>query len=59
MLVLVIMAKESGPRLNASSARRSRGPKRWSVNKGNDPGNSVDADMYYKEIRLGEVLKIS
>ena len=53
------MAQEGGPRINASSARQSQGPKRWSVNKGNDPGNSVNVDMYYKEIRLGEVLKIS
>ena len=53
------MTQESGPRMNASSAKQSWGPKRWSVNKGNDPRNSIGVDMYCREIRLGEVLKIS
>ena len=45
------MAQESGPRMNMSSARQSRGPKRWSVNKGDDPGNSVGADKHCRDIR--------
>ena len=32
---MVIIAQESGSRMNASSARQNRDPKRWSVNKCN------------------------
>jgi len=40
------MAQESGPRMNASSARQSRDPKRWSINKSDDSGNSVGIDKH-------------
>ena len=43
---MVIMARESGPRTNASSARQNRGPKRWSINKGSDPENLVETDKH-------------
>ena len=53
----MIMARESGPRTNASSARQNRGPKRWSINKGSDPKNLVEIDKHCKDVRLGEALK--
>ena len=57
-LVLVIRAHEGGPRTNVSSANQSRGPKGWFVVKGNVPGNSVDTDKHYRNIRQGGVLNI-
>ena len=53
----MIIARESGPRMNASSARQNRGPKRWSINKGSNPKNLVEADKHYRDVRLGEALK--
>lgn len=50
-LALVIMAQESGLRMNKSSARQSRGLKRWSINKGDDPRNLVRADKHCRDIR--------
>ena len=55
--VLVIRDHEGDPRMNASLANQSRGPKGWSAVKGNIPGNSVDTDKHYRNIRQGEVLK--
>ena len=48
---LVIIAQENVPRMKKSSARQSRGHKRWFINKGDDPGNSVGADKHCKDIR--------
>ena len=48
---LVIIAQESVPRMKESSARQSRGPKRWFISKGDDPGNLVGVDKHYKDIR--------
>ena len=48
-----------GSRISTSSTNQCQGPKGLSVVLGNVPGNSIGADMYCSEIRLGEVLKIS
>ena len=53
----MIMARESGPRTNASSARQNQGPKRWSINKGSNPKNLVEADKHCRDVGLGEALK--
>ena len=53
------MAHESGPRMNVSSARQSRGLKGWAVNKGNDPRNSVGVDKHCKRHQIGRSPKIS
>ena len=50
-LVLAIMAQENGSRMNASLAGQSWGPKGWSINKGNDPGNFVGMDKHCKDVR--------
>ena len=47
----MIMAREGGPRTHSSSARQNRGPKRWPINKGSNPGNSVEADKHCKDVR--------
>ena len=47
----MIMAREGGRRTNASSARQNQGPKRWSVNKGSNLRNSVEADKHCRDIR--------
>ena len=52
----MIMAREGGPRThsssaNASSARQNRGPKRWPINKGSNPGNLVEADKHCRDAR--------
>ena len=56
-LVLIIRAHEGGPRMNASSVNKSRGPKGWSAVQGNISGNSVDTDKHYRNIGQGGVLK--
>ena len=56
-LVLVIRAHEGGPRINASSANQSRGPKGRSIVQGNVPGNYVDTNKHYRNIGQGGVLK--
>jgi len=56
-LVFVIMAREGGPKMNASSANQVRGQKKWSTVQGNVPGSSVGMDGHYKNIGQGEVLK--
>ena len=56
-LVLVIMAQEGGPRMNASSDNQSRGLKRWSVVQGNVPGSSIGMDKHCRNIGQGGVLK--
>ena len=48
---LIIIAQESVPRMKESSARQSRGPKRWFINKSDDPENSVGADKHCRDIR--------
>ena len=50
-LVLAIVAREGELRMNVSLARQSRGSKRWPIDKGNVPGNSVGADKNCKDIR--------
>ena len=45
------MAQENGPRMNASSARQSRGPKGWFVNMGINLGNSVGTDKHCRDVR--------
>ena len=52
-------SSRGGPRISTSSANQCRGPKRLSVVPGNVPGSSVGADMYYSDIKQGEILKIS
>ena len=56
-LVLIIMTQKSGPRMNATSAKQSRGPTRWFIIQGNVSGNSVGMNKHYRSIGQGEVLK--
>ena len=56
-LVLVIMTQKSGPRMNATSAKQSRGPTRWFIVEGNIPVNSVGMNKHYRSIGQGGVLK--
>ena len=48
---LVIIAQKSMPRMKESSARQSRGPKRWFISKSDDPRNSVGVDKHCRGIR--------
>ena len=45
---LVIRVQVGGPRKNASSAKKSRGPKVWSAIQGNVPGDSIDKDTHHE-----------
>ena len=56
-LVLIIMAQESGPRINASSADQCQGPNRLSVAQGDVPRSLVGVDKHCRDIRQGKVLK--
>ena len=58
-LILVIVAQEDGPRMNASSTNRGRSQKEWSIVQGNVPGRSVGIKRNGKDVGKGEVLKIS
>ena len=46
-----MIAQESVLRMKASSARQSRGPKRWFISKSDDPENLVGADKHCRDIR--------
>ena len=52
-------SSRGGPRISTSSANQCRGLKRLPVVPGNIPESSMGADMYYSDIRQGEILKIS
>ena len=52
-------SSRGGPRISTSSANQCRGPKRLLIVPGNVPKSSIGADMYYSDIRQGEILKIS
>ena len=41
-----MMIKESGPRMNVSSAKQSRGSTVWSTVQGNVPRGSIDKDEH-------------
>ena len=56
-LVLIIMAQEGGPRINASSADQCRGLKRLSVAQGDVPRSLVFVDKHCRDVRQGKVLK--
>ena len=56
-LILIIMAQESGPRINASSTDQCRGLKRLSVTQGDLPGSLVGVDKHCRDVRQGKVLK--
>ena len=47
------------PRISTSFANQCRGPKRLPVVPSNVLENSMGADMYYSDIKQGEILKIS
>ena len=48
---LVIIALKSMPRMETLSARLSRGPRKWFINEGDNPRNSIGADEHCRDIR--------
>ena len=56
-LVLIIMALEVRPRMNASSANLSRGPWRWFVVRVDNPGSSVGANKHCRNKGQRRLLK--
>ena len=49
-LVLVIMAQEGGPRMNAYLANQGQGQRKWSTVQGNVPGSFIGRDGHCKNI---------
>ena len=56
-LVFIIMAQESGSRINASSADPCQGLKKLSITQGDVPRSLVGVDKHCRDIRQGKILK--
>ena len=53
---LAMMTRESGPRMNVSSDKQSRGSTVWSTVQGNVPRGSIDKDKHPRRIGQREAI---
>ena len=54
---LAMMIRESGPRMNVSSAKQSQGSTVWSAVQGNVPRGSTGKDIHLEGTRQMETMK--